>query len=413
MSFYHSCFSYVTLTFPVQVNPWQAALPQINDDIPCVRYAAIALAQRQQAHLRSKPEGLSVLNLKARALSIFATHLNDLPLESGISTALLLIALDYAETGFSNWTIHLRGAFRILESNGGIRLAESRPNLRSQIAMLIWYDINAALISRCGPIFPRRYLETLMLWQSESEWSILALNGLPDGMFLDMYGLAVAAAHPETVTPETIAEFETRIVTAEISDQGNRQLALMSQVWKLGLLLYCRRVFLRHGSPVVPTDTTLPPMDAAVGIAVDLSTRSASSPHDLSLQILRMVTDLPPDSNFQKQCLLPIILAAGEMTTLDWQYRTVAVQYCERWKRKTGIWIFDSGLEFMSAIWALNDSNTDADVDGDGGAQDSGLEGDAMEGVDQADHDHRGTRGLDVPWTEIFPPGVEHGFLFG
>lgn len=367
------------------VNPWLAASPQIRDDLPCVRYAAIALAQRQQAHFANRPEGHSILRLKSRALSIFASHLNDLSIEAGISTSLLLIALDYAETAVSNWTIHLRGALHILESHGGIYLAEHRPNLRSQIAMLIWYDVNAALISRCGPIFPREYLKALMEWQSENEWSVLALNGLPDGMFLDMYDLVVAAANIAPVNLETMADLQSRFLNAEINIQGNRHLASMSQVWKLGLLLYCSRIFPRSDLPSPFSIASAENMEATMNIA---DFNYPLDPHCLSFQILSMVADLPPDSNFQKQCLMPTILAACEMSAADWQYRNVAVQYCEHWKEKTGIWIFDTGLEFMRGVWARNDMLVDEEK------EDTKCEN-------------------WVPWTEIYPPSVGYGFLFG
>merc|ERR1711939_313818 len=400
LAFYHSRFSKTTLTWDVPVNPWQAALPQIHDDIPCVRYAAIALAQRQQAHLANKAEGLAVLNLKAKALSVFAAHLNDLSIESGISTSLLLIALDYAETGLSNWTIHLRGALHILESSGGIRLAESRQNLRSQIAMLLWYDVARAMLSRCPPIFPRRYIETLMLWQSESEWSMLGLNGLPDGMFLDMYDLAIAASHPEELSAETISAFEAKILHATVSNHDHRQLAAMARVWKLGLLLYCRRVLVPlisgEESARYALENDVKPSLPVVGLAA----KSLHDPHDLALEILRIVADLPPDSNFQKQCLMPIILASVEVPTSNSQYRKIAVDYCERWKDRTGIWIFDSALEFMSGVWSRNDREVTASELRDGTLHESDVEGTKATCIT-------------VPWTEIYPRGIEYGFLFG
>ncbi|KIV86299.1 hypothetical protein PV11_01917 [Exophiala sideris] len=396
LSFYHSTFSYTTLTFPVSVNPWHAALNSIHDDIPCVRYAAIALAQRQQAHLRHKREGLAVLDLKAKALSIFATHLGDLSIESGVSTSLLLVALDFAMSGFDNWAIHLRGAFQILESNGGIRLAESRQSLRSQIVMLIWYDLNAALLSRRGPIFPRYYLETLMIWQRDMEWSILGLNGLPDRMFLDMYDLAVTAAQPECCTPEMTTAFEARILNSETKDQENTQIASMSIVWKLGLLLYCRRALSSDLTPHSDDTTTSTPDNADSRLHIDLRT-----PHTLACEILNIVADLPPDSNFQKQCLLPIALAGAEATSR--RHRRIAEDYCDRWKERTGIWIFDSVMTFMRGVWARNGSGVIV-----------------LESQDHADEDSSVSPcanirswSITVPWTEIYPRGVEYGFLFG
>ncbi|ETI24556.1 hypothetical protein G647_03925 [Cladophialophora carrionii CBS 160.54] len=389
LAFFHSCFAYTTLTFDVNVNPWRACLPSIHEDLPCVRYAAVALAQRQQAHFSGKPEGVSILKLKAKALSLFASNLNHLSFECGLSTALLLIALDYAETGVSNWTVHLRGACRILESHGGIRLAESRPNLRVQIAMLIWYDVNAALISRRGPVFPRTYLDALMAWQADDEWSILALNGLPDGMFLDMYDVAVAASQLDTIDSCTVESLRAKFLKAQIKEGAGKCQVLMSQVWRLGLLLYCTRVFSRASTPSsVVLQVIKDEEDFDTGLDLDIPADTQLEAHALATQILDLVSTIPPDSNFQKQCLMPIILAGCEMSATDSAHRKIAVEYSERWKQKTGIWIFDSGLEFLRTVWARND-------------------------VEIASGVEDGCRALQVPWTEVFLPSAGHGFLFG
>jgi hypothetical protein len=389
LAFFHSCFAYTTLTFDVNVNPWRACLPSIHEDLPCVRYAAVALSQRQQAHFSGKPEGVSILKLKAKALSLFASNLNHLSFECGLSTALLLIALDYAETGVSNWTVHLRGACRILESHGGIRLAESRPNLRVQIAMLIWYDVNAALISRCGPVFPRTYLDALMAWQEDDEWSILALNGLPDGMFLDMYDVAVAASQLETLDSPTVDSLRAKFLGAQINPGAGKSQVLMSQVWRLALVLYCSRVF---SPPSTPSSVALQVIKDEEGIDAGLTVDDLADPqpepHALAVQILELVSAIPSHSNFQKQCLMPTILAGCEMSATDLAHRKIAVEYSERWKQKTGIWIFDSGLEFMRTVWARND-------------------------VEFAGKTEDECQGVHVPWTEVFLPSAGHGFLFG
>ena len=384
--FFHSCFAYTTLTFEVKVNPWQACLPSIHGDLPCVRYAAVALAQRQQAHISGKPEGVNILRLKAKALSLFASQLDQLSFETGLSTALLLIALDYAETGVSNWVIHLRGAYRILESQGGIRLAESRPGLRAQIAMFIWYDVAAAMISRCGPVFPRTYLEALMAWQADNEWSILALNGLPDGMFLDMQELAVAASQGEHADFDHIDAIRTRIFESKIKPASEKYQVLMSQVWKLGLLLYCSRVFPYDSATSKPENEEGEDVNAV--LVSNEKVKTPLDPHLLAEQILRIVAEIPSDSNFQKQCLMPIILAGCEITASRQMYRKIALEYSELWKQRTGIWIFDSGLEFMRGVWARNERKSVNElVDRNGKAW--------------------------VPWTEVYVPSGGHGFMFG
>lgn len=352
-----------------------------------MRYAAVALAQRQQAHFQGKPEGVAILRLKAKALSLFASQLEGLSFECALSTALLLIALDYAETGVSNWTIHLQGAYRILETHGGIRLAESRPNLRAQIAMLLWYDVNAALISRYGPVFPRTYLEALMAWQADDEWSILALNGLPDDMFLDMQELAVAAGNPDGFDPVVVENIRMKILKTEIMPTGDQHQYSMSQVWRMGLLLYCTRVFPPSSPSMLPDDELLDGLDNfqdAVETRLD--------PHVLGVEILKTVSEIPAHSNFQKQCLMPVVLAGCEMSAADVKWRKVALEYSERWKQKTGIWIFDSGLEFMQLVWAKNDQGLSDRAD------------DGSESGDQA---------VWCPWTEIFQPCAGRGFLFG
>ncbi|KAJ9602209.1 hypothetical protein H2200_013329 [Cladophialophora chaetospira] len=383
LSFFHSRFAYTTLTFDVNVNPWRACLPAIHEDLPCVRYAAVALAQRQRAHFSGKPEGPNTLHLKAKALSLFASHLKHLSFEGGLSTSLLLIALDYAETGISNWTIHLRGAFHILESAGGIRLAESRPNLRSQIAMLIWYDVTAALISRYGPVFPESYIQALMAWQADEEWSILGLNGMPDGMFLDMHKLAVQAAAGDKTDLTVVYAIQGRILNADIN-RGDKYQIMMSQVWQLGLLLYCSRVFPCSFPIHAAASKKLEEENVALGS--EGSQQSLLDPHELGLQILEMASQIPSHSNYQKQCLMPIILAGCEMSAADKTHRKIAIDYSERWKQKTGIWIFDSGMEFLRGVWACNDVGEDAE--------------------DVVDVKWK-------TWTRVFVPKPGHGFLFG
>jgi hypothetical protein len=383
LSFFRSCFAYSTLTCNVGVNPWHACLPSIHEELPCVRYATVAVAQRQHAHLQGKAEGFHILDLKSKALAVFASQLTQLSVEAGLSTALLLIALDYAETGKSHWLVHLRGAHRILEIHGGIKLAESRPSLRAQIAMLIWYDVTAAMISRCGVVFPRTYLEALMAWQADEEWSVLALNGLPDEMFLHMQELAVAATHTTVPDLNRLREIMEKISTVEISSKLDRSQAIMGQVWRLGLLLYCVRVF-----PQIAPEA-LSPEDQNEIKSVKASSDLWCDPLLLATQILTMAAEIPPHNHCQKQCILPIILAACEIPASHQVYRNIVTDYGRRWREKTGIWIFDSGLEFMRSVWEKNECGFIIEND-----------------------DDRRKDGW-IPWTDVFTPSDGHGFLFG
>jgi len=440
LSFYHGCFSLTTLTYDVEVNPWQAALPMVRHDVPCLLYVVLALVQRQRAHLERRPESLAVLELKNRALAAFAMRLNELSCELAVSTSLLLIALDYAETGYSNWVVHLQGAYRMLEAQGGISIAVSRTNLRSQIAMLLWYDMTAALFSRRGPIFPRSYAQALMVWRLETEWSILALNGCPDSLVLDMYDIAAAAAGADAVSAEDVAALEMRLWNAKLDVQGDKDLAALADCWRLGLLLYCGRVFhgrsgRRSSSSSGPEFDSSSDCSSEFGFHSDfehesrhmMSATTATNPRTMIIntadddddddddddaapahltllgeEILRLVLDLPPDSNVQKQCLLPVILAGCEMEAhgLDGDrvpFRRVATDFCERWKTITGLWIFNSALELMTRVWALMDREASEQ---------------SKKGSRSAKRKQKGPS-LKVGWVDVIPRGASQGYLFG
>lgn len=77
------------------------------------------------------------------------------------------------------------------------------------------------------------------------------------------------------------------------------------------------------------------------------------------------------------------------------------------------MWIFDSALEFMSGVWSRNDTTKKEKMMPDGSAGG---------GDDVDDHDDDDIRNIvmgeheaviNVPWTDVYPRGLEYGFLFG
>ena len=179
-----------------------------------------------------------------------------------------------------------------MEARGGIALAEQNSTLRSQVAMLAWYDMTAALLSRRGPVFPRRYTEALMEWRLTTEWSLLSLNGCPDSLFLELYDIAQAAANMNSFTPEQAASLEMRVWNAgpdPAEPSSNQHVAGLIDCWRLTLLLYCSRVFRPDDNDEAETRKTL------------------------AREIVCLVTNLPPRSAIQKQCLLPMVLAGFEV----------------------------------------------------------------------------------------------------
>jgi hypothetical protein len=73
-----------------------------------------------------------------------------------------------------------------------------------------------------------------------------------------------------------------------------------------------------------------------------------------------LVHEMPANSHTQKQALLPLFLAACEMESF--RFRQIAVDFLQRWKQKSGIWLNQTALELLQTIWAAVDEDPDASV---------------------------------------------------
>jgi len=49
-----------------------------------------------------------------------------------------LLTPRYLESASGTWDVHLLGAFKLLESAGGVEVCKQNPRRRAQIAMLVW-----------------------------------------------------------------------------------------------------------------------------------------------------------------------------------------------------------------------------------------------------------------------------------
>jgi hypothetical protein len=305
----------------------------------------------------------------------------------------------------SNWTIHLQGAYRILEARGGIAHASSNSVLRAQIAMLVWYDLTAALLSRAGPAFPQSYVYAIISWRSESpdQWSNLSLNGCPDDLLLAMHRIASAVPLASELDKHEVKSLETTLwafLTRPRHERAPRPdvvdkdlIAGMEDCWRLSLILYLYQAF-------------------------DLEPGQISRA-ELAKVILEVGASMPPNSHCQKQCLLPIILAGTEMSqtpdSCNWRlwiieflsrYVSYLVLRCRsvdvanqtgalprrRWNAFTGIWIFKTAHQFLERVWAVADSSAPAST----GLWNSEL------GIMRR-----------PSWTDLVPPRAADGYLFG
>lgn len=248
----------------------------------------------------------------------------------------------------------------LIEAEGGIAMANENAALQGQIAMLAWYDVTSSLFSRRAPIFPRHYTEALMSWRTASGWSLLALNGFPDDLFLDFYDLVSAASRG--VDEEEMSDLEKRVWAVRL-DSSNPQINCLLRCWRLTLLLYCARALQRGPSTLHRIDSLS---------ADDLFDRSRTFDafsvvearcNSLAQEILYVACEIPPNSPCQKQCLVPVTLAACEIRSDHQQnhFRVMAEEYCHRWSEQSRLPAFNTALDLMKTAWHLTDGGHRAD----------------------------------------------------
>jgi hypothetical protein len=239
-----------------------------------------------------------------------------------------------------------------------LHLAESNPTLRCHIAMLLWWDVTAALLSRQGPVFPQHYLEKILSWADEypAEWTYMSLNGCPDRLMVGMYNLASHAPFADQLAAEDVCKLEScvlgvladgwsarpaesvpvkveavddpavlsrphsysmtpylypsvsveksRVSRASTPTPGDWSGKLI-QCWKLSMHLYLLQVFYRQDH-----------FNECVG--ANDSRNRADERWNLAKSIISLILEMPIDSNMQKQCLLPVVLAGFELRQRTW-----------------------------------------------------------------------------------------------
>jgi len=107
----------------------------------------------------------------------------------------------------------------------------------------------------------------------------------------------------------------------------------MIDAWRLGLLLYCQRVF--H------TDNV-----------------DKDKLRTLAEEIIWLIKEMPDGASIEKQCLVPLIFAGCEMESV--RFRQIATDFCTRWNNLHGMWIFASAQTLLASVWSAIDAG-DAD----------------------------------------------------
>lgn len=223
------------------------------------------------------------------------------------------------------------------------------------------WDTTLALISRQGPIMSQTYLEFLVRWEKEDEWSFFDLTGCPGDLLVHLYELADLAKQNEIAssmkwlsfemtpvigTEREIAAWINHLIPPTDADDDQEEEPVpdeqaesrfhehqdryhCAEAWRYASLLYIERVFKCNGN-------------------------RRRRPRPIS-RLVRLTLDhvrcVRRTSQIQKQLLLPVFLAGSE--TVDEDMRELVKEYCKYWAEKTRYEMFSTVPALLEDIWAV------------------------------------------------------------
>ncbi|KAE8366377.1 fungal-specific transcription factor domain-containing protein [Aspergillus caelatus] len=273
---------------------------------------------------------------------------------------LVLFTLDCTLSASGRWSTYLTRAHSILEACGGPPALDNA-RIRSQVAMILWWDATLALVSRQGTVFSQSYLDHLIHSEKKDRWSFYDLTGCPSDLVVIIFKLA-ELAHQSTIastmkwltfnlTPIVQIEEQLRSWTHsffaapsynQVSpsvDEGTGTPPLdehtfhahqdrhhCAEAWRHALLLYIERIFRWDRNRIRPLSIPC-----------------------LARLTLNHVRCCRRTSQTQKQLLLPVFLAGSE--TGDEEMRDLARGYCRWWGERSRYNMFHSVPVLLEDIW--------------------------------------------------------------
>ncbi|KAK5122250.1 hypothetical protein LTR85_004160 [Meristemomyces frigidus] len=348
LEMYDREFCVLPLTMDVRHNPFRVRSDRCEGS-PYLLHAVLAVSAQ---HLAKKHCNTSLLaeaqGHQALAVRHFREALDHTPAPRLLDTLLILVNFEATQTSSSAWRVHLSGARKLLEAMGTLQACQSNPKARAQIAMLAWWDVTLACISRRQMSLPISCIEALRDYDGDDGWTFFALNGCPIELVMHMAHLAKLASIYEQVIDLEHATFQpeavTRIVDAvrlwknpedvtleeveanDLDVAARRHRYHCMEAWRNGIILYCYRVFNRPADPAQLRVIT-----------------------HLSRLVLDHVRCIPQTEVVQKQVLLPLFLAAAEAG--DRATQDFARSYCAYWSETARYHMFATVSTLLEQIW--------------------------------------------------------------
>lgn len=216
------------------------------------------------------------------------------------------------------------------------------------------WDAALALISRQSPIIDKAYLDFLVRWEKQDEWSFFDLTGCPRDLLVKLFQLADLAKQSETAlamkwltfnlapikqieheliqwkndvdTPPSDTNFYSteEETIKQINEQQDRYHC--AEAWRYALLLYLDILFKSDRK------------------------KGSFKVYRLVRKTIDHIRCCRRMSQTQKQLLIPIFLAGSE--TSDEDMRDFVRKYCAHWGEKSRYRMFNSVPVLLDEIWA-------------------------------------------------------------
>ncbi|SLM34267.1 Zn(2)-C6 fungal-type DNA-binding domain [Lasallia pustulata] len=272
-----------------------------------------------------------------------------------LDTLLILITLEAAQCALSTWSVHIAGAYGLIEAAGGVEVVSTTQRLTAQVTMLLWWDITIGMISRRGLTFSKSYLDTILACTKEDAHRFFNLTGCPADLVVCMAKLArLASAYEHSQGSEWTALRASRVddleatltawhnpfyVASGVSDVQEglnpaRDCYHCVEAWRHALILYIYQVLKRDA--VMTSPEVIP---------------------SYSRRILGHIHCIKQETVIQKQVLLPLFLAGCEAT--EKKLRKQAKDFCRVWSQRNGYRMFQDVGDLLEHVWKDRQNSAD------------------------------------------------------
>ncbi|KAL2850228.1 hypothetical protein BJY01DRAFT_233302 [Aspergillus pseudoustus] len=348
------CVLPITGDISLSINPLRCER-QVSKPSGLLIQAIIALCCQHSARLMGSHSDEAAEH-RRKATQLLESAFKCRPVLSLLDPILILFTLHCTISASGIWLSKLR-THSMLQTLGGTTVLTT-PRMRAQVGMLIWWHATLALISRKSPINDQTYLNYLVRWEKQDEWSFFDLTRCPRDLLVHLVQLAELARQNEiastmkwltfNMAPVTQIEHElsqgrstdadsslnNHSIGSHFTEQeamkqvhGQQDRYHCAEAWRQALLLYIEIILKSNGRE-----------------------KRSIRIHQLLRKIIDRVRCCRRTSPIQKQLLIPVFLAGSEISVEC--MREFVKEYCSYWAERSRYNLSNSVALLFDEIWA-------------------------------------------------------------